>query len=196
MKKHITDLKNDLRSRYRKVRRDLSPEAKAQMDEEICRHIINTVSFRYAEYILMYAPMADEVNVLPVAEEALRRGKKILFPRCNTELHTMTYHFVTQLSQLSNDAYGIPAPPEDASSYHTSDKTAAMCLVPGLIYDKYGYRVGYGKGYYDRFLSKFCGCKAGIVYSDFILPTVPKGYYDLKVDIMITERNVKVPLEG
>ena len=67
-----------------------------------------------------------------------------------------------------------------------------VCFVPGLVYDKAGYRLGYGKGFYDRYLSSFTGCTIGVVYSDYILPEVPRGRFDMSVDILLTEKGVKV----
>jgi len=65
-------------------------------------------------------------------------------------------------------------------------------LVPCLAYDSYGYRIGYGKGYYDRFLSAFEGTKIGLCYSDFKLDKLPRGKYDVKLDVIITEKGVMV----
>ncbi len=195
MKPRITDLKNELRREYKEKRRSLPIEAKSKRDEAICKYVINMVSFRYAKSILMYAPMADEIDVMPIAKEAMRRGKKVYFPRCHKETKTMTYKMVSDLSELAPDAYGIMAPPESAEDYAPANNGASLCLIPGLIYDKYGYRVGYGGGYYDRFLTSYKGCTAGIIYSDFIIDKVPRGHFDMKLDIMITERNVRVPLE-
>ncbi len=192
----VANLKKELRTQYKQKRQELSGDIRAMRDGALCTHAVGLASFRYADYILMYAPMKNEINVFPIAEEALHRGKKILFPRCDTSTHTMTYCFVSSLDELSPDAYGILAPPENALAYDTCDPSTALCLIPGLIYDRYGYRVGYGGGYYDRFLTDFKGCKAGIIYSDFIVSEVPRGYFDYKVDIMLTEKNVRIPLEG
>ena len=196
MKSPITEQKNSLRREYREKRRSLSNEQKQARDSAICRYIIDSVSFRFADHILMYAPTANEIDIMPVAEEAIKRGKTVYFPVCNTIDNTMTFRSVSNISQLVAGHYGIMAPPEDAPAYTIEDHGASICLVPGLIYDRHGYRIGYGKGYYDRFLAKFNGCKAGIVYSDFIIPTVPRDRFDCSVDIMITERNVKAPLEN
>jgi len=62
--------------------------------------------------------------------------------------------------------------------------------LPAIIYDKKGYRLGYGKGYYDRFLSSVKGTKAGLIYSDFIIDEIPHGRYDLRADVVITEKGV------
>ncbi len=199
MKQHlenISGLKKELRAQFREKRRALSPEEKAARDVAICKNAISMASFRFAEYVLLYAPTKYEVDVMPIAEAALAKGKKILFPRCDTLAHTMKYHFVSSVSELEDDAYGILAPPQSAPVYNTEDKAPAVCIVPGLIYDRCGYRVGYGGGYYDRFLIDFKGCKAGVIYSDFIVQSVPRGRFDHKVDIMLTEKNVRIPLEG
>ena len=60
------------------------------------------------------------------------------------------------------------------------------------MYDRAGYRLGYGKGFYDRYLSAFSGCTIGVVYSDYILGEVPRGHFDVSVDILLTEKGVRV----
>ena len=63
-------------------------------------------------------------------------------------------------------------------------------LVPGIAFSAGGYRLGYGKGYYDRYLSSFKGTKVGVAYTDFIANSVPHGRFDLAVDVLITERGI------
>ena len=63
-------------------------------------------------------------------------------------------------------------------------------FLSGLVYDKKGYRIGYGKGFYDRFLSEFKGVAIGLCYSSFCVPEVPKGRFDKHVDVIITEKGV------
>ena len=102
----------------------------------------------------------------------------------------MEFKVVKELDCLSAGSYSIPEPPVDAET--VTDLSGTVCLVPGLVFDKAGYRVGYGKGYYDRFLSTYPGTKLGIVYSDFILDRVPRGRFDRRVDTLVTERGVKL----
>jgi 5-formyltetrahydrofolate cyclo-ligase len=64
--------------------------------------------------------------------------------------------------------------------------------VPCLSYDPYGFRIGYGKGYYDRFLSAFEGTKIGLCYSEFESERLPRGKYDIKLDVVMTEKGVTV----
>ena len=98
----------------------------------------------------------------------------------------MLYH----PSELIPGSYSIPEPAADCETL--TDLSGSICLVPGLVFDNEGYRVGYGKGYYDRFLSRYPFTKIGIVYSDLILDKVPRGRFDRRVDILVTERGIKV----
>ncbi len=189
----IRDKKNAIRAKYKEIRRNMDKDLRCAMDKRICDYAVGLVSFRYAEYVLLYASMDDEIDVYGIARIALERGKKVAFPRCNKEDHTMTYHIVTSLDELSPDSYGIKEPSPDLPAYDPEGDTGtAICFVPGLVYDRAGYRVGYGKGFYDRFLSSFKGSSVGVVYSDHILDTVPRGRFDMNVSILLSEKGVKI----
>ena len=189
----VREKKNAIREEYKARRRSMDKELRCTRDAKICEHAMGLVSFRFAEYVLLYAALEDEIDVYEIARVALERGKKIAFPRCRKEDHTMKYHIVESLDQLSPDSYGILEPSEDLPVYDPeNDAGSAICFVPGLVYDKAGFRVGYGKGFYDRFLSSFKGSSVGVVYSDFILPEVPRGRFDVSVDILLSEKGVKI----
>ena len=188
----IKKQKDDIREEYKEKRRNMETEERFRRDTAICNAAVGLVSFRYAEYVLLYAPTQEEIDVMPIALAALEKGKTVLFPRCDKKTHTMTYHSVKSLDELEIDSYGIAEPPATNPMYDPSVVGAAVCFVPGLVYDKAGYRLGYGKGFYDRYLSGFSGCTIGVVYSDYILPTVPRGRFDVTVDILLTEKGVRV----
>ena len=189
----IKKQKDDIREEYKERRRLMPEEEKFRRDEAIRKAAAGLVSFRYAEYVLLYAATSDEIDVSAIAAMAFERGKKVLFPRCDRKSHTMTYHEVKSLDELQDDGMGGLEPPEENPVYDAeNEKAGAVCFVPGLVYDRAGYRLGYGKGFYDRYLSAFSGCTIGVVYSDYILPEVPRGRFDVTVDILLTERGVKV----
>lgn len=175
------------------TRRDaIAIEEREARSKTICETAVSLVSFRYAEIILMYAPIKSEIDVMPIMYEALRRGKKVAFPKCNTEERTMKFHFVTSEDDLEPCAYGIREPKEHLPVYDPeASNESALCYVPGLAFDIHGYRLGYGKGYYDKFMNKFNGCTIGLVYSEFILKSLPKGRFDKHCDIMLTEKGIK-----
>ena len=188
--------KDDIRKIYIKKRNAMDPVKKAKRDEKICRSAMSLAGYRYAQCVLMYAPTEGEIDIMPIARDALEKGKRVAFPRCNTENHTMKYHFVTSLDSLVPDSYGIREPSEDLPVYDPQSDETAICFVPGLVYDRQGCRLGYGKGFYDRYLSSFGGNIIGVVYSDFILPRVPRGRFDVKINILLTEKGVTVTGEN
>ncbi len=188
--------KDELRKNYLEARDAMDREVKKERDAAICKCAQNLVSFRFAEFVLLYAALENEIDVSPLAEAAFAAGKKVAFPRSDKETHTMRYHFVNSLDELHRDTYGILEPPVDAPVYDPEHENgSAVCFVPGLLYDKSGFRLGYGKGFYDRYLSAFSGGKIGVIYSDYILPSVPRGRYDVSVDILLTEKGVKTVSE-
>jgi len=192
----IREEKDRIRDSYLEKRKSMSEEERLRRDAKICEIAQGLVSFRHAEVVLFYAPTRYEIDIMPLVETALARGKQVAFPRCNTENHSMQYHFVTNVDQLAPDAYNIREPAPELPVYdYANDPRTAICFVPGAVYDKGGYRIGYGKGYYDRYLNRFSGCKIGVIYSDFITTRVPRGRYDIAADILLTEKGVKLTSE-
>ncbi len=187
----IKKVKDELRSEYLERRRSMLQGEKASRDSAICASAVSLVSFRYAEYVLLYAAMENEIDVDDIARAAWKAGKKVAFPRCDKETHTMKYHIVQSIEELHPDSYGIREPAADAPVYDPAGAGSAVCFVPGLLYDKSGYRLGYGKGFYDRYLTEFSGCKIGVIYSDYIISEVPRGRYDVSLDILLTENGTK-----
>lgn len=181
--------KDELREKYGKVRRALDPEKKAKMDAAICAAAAELVSFRHADTVLLYAPLDDEIDIRALAETAWGRGKEVALPLCDPETKSMTYRVVRSFDELVRGSYGIMEPSERAPLFDASKP--AVCFIPALLYDRFGYRVGYGKGYYDRFLRSFGGSKIGLIYKDFILQTVPRGRFDVAVDLLVSETGVR-----
>ena len=184
--------KTEIREYYLAKRRGMTEEERAEKNEKICKNMLASATFRYADILLMFYPKSDEIDLRRVAEAALAAGKKIAFPRCNAEDHTMVFHYVSSLDELSPGSYNIMEP--DASlpvfSPKTAENTNVVCIVPAVVFDKKGFRIGYGGGYYDRYLAGFRGTKIGFAYRDFIVNFVPHGRFDLTVDVMITERGL------
>ena len=184
--------KDIIRKDCSEKRNAMTPEERKVMDEKICQIATSLISFRHADIILLYAPIKSEIDVMPIFEVAKQRGKMVAFPKCNVEERTMQFYFVESLDDLTPCAYGIREPREDLPIYDPENtKGVALCFVPGLAFDVYGYRLGYGKGYYDKFMNRFVGSTIGMVYSPLVLSSLPRGRFDRHCDIMITEKGIK-----
>ncbi len=186
--------KNEIRASYKARRAAIPDNIKRTRDDKICTLFLASITYRFAKILLLYAPMDDEIDIMPIARRALADGKQIAFPRCNTANNTMRYHIIKTEDDLVTGAYGIREPKETLPVYdpiQESGDTHPVCLIPGLVFDAEGYRIGYGKGYYDRYLVHFGGVRVGAVYSDFVIRNLPRGRFDLAVDVLVTEKGVR-----
>ena len=159
--------KRALRAHYKEKRAALSEKFRAEEDAAICRAIVECEAYKSAATVLLYYPVGDEINVLDVFFDALRCGKTVAFPRCETRdgAKYMTFRCVKALDELEKGVYNIPCPSvfaEEAQSEST------VCIVPALAYDAQGYRIGYGGGYYDRFLQSYQGESVGVYRTGFL----------------------------
>ncbi|MBQ7820669.1 MAG: 5-formyltetrahydrofolate cyclo-ligase [Clostridia bacterium] len=191
----IRSEKNRLRKKYSEIRDNISAEEKEKLDKRICNRLLSLVSYRFADTLLLYAPIKSEIDIMPVAQAALKAGKRIAFPRCIPENSQMFFHYVSSLDELEHGSYSIPEPSADAPMFDKSaphSRESCICLIPALIYDSHGFRIGYGKGYYDRYLHDFKGTKAGIIYNSCIADSIPHGRFDLKVDFTVSEKGVNI----
>ncbi len=178
--------KSALRRDYLERRLQIPDDVRAETDAAVCRALLSSAAFRLSDTVLAYAPKAPEVDILPAILSALNLQKKVAFPRCETG-NRLSFHFAAP-SDLRRGAFGILEP--DATMPLCTSFSNTVCLVPALLFDRSGYRLGYGKGYYDRFLADFEGTTIGIAREDFILPALPRGAYDRSVHILISEKGV------
>ncbi|MBO7148415.1 MAG: 5-formyltetrahydrofolate cyclo-ligase [Clostridia bacterium] len=191
----IRSEKNRLRKKYSEIREGIFGQDKFELDEKICSRILSLVSYRFADTLLLYSPVKSEIDITPIAVAALKAGKRVAFPRCTPEGSLMHFHYVSSLDELTPGHYSILEPSADAPVFDKKkdhSKESCLCLIPALIYDKNGYRIGYGKGYYDRYLLDFHGSKAGVIYDALIAESVPHGRFDLKVDFTVSEKGVNI----
>ena len=187
----IKDEKNSLRDLYRRRREALTMSERAVRDAAVCRAIAAASSYRHAAVILGYAPRGTEIDIAPLLQRALTEGKRVALPRSRRG-GEMAFHYISSLDSLVTGLYGISEPPEDAPLYEGAP--ASLCLVPAFSFDREGYRIGYGGGYYDRFLREYAGTAIGVVYHDFLTDHLPRGRYDLPVAALVTDRGI-LPIE-
>ena len=188
-----SEAKKVLRKQLRAKRRAMEHEKKAACDALLVAHTLATKEFQSASTIFLYAPLSDEPNLLPLAEAALAQGKQVAFPISHTDTHTLTFHTVDSIDALYEGAYGILEPPCNAPII--TDTRGVLCIVPALAFDKQGFRLGYGGGYYDRLLSDFQGVSLGLFYHEFLQNELPRGSLDRAVELLISEKGVRLPDE-
>ncbi len=180
----IEEAKSVLRAKLKKERAALDPSAAACWDKAIDQHIQNTDWFQKADILFSYVSVEREVDTLALLKAAWRCGKRVAVPRC-TAPGRMDFFVVTGMEELIPGKYGIPEPRKNCPAAKPTE--LSLCLVPGLCFDRRGFRIGYGGGYYDRFLSAFPGKSLGLVRQQFLVDRLPTDRYDLPVDGVVTQ---------
>ncbi len=176
-------MKKELRQTYRAIRDSISKENRALWSAEICQKITELDAYQNAKTLLLYASTGSEVDLSPLFEKAQKDGIACAFPRCISD-GIMEFYYVNSLSELQKGAYGIYEPTAD---HPVTDFRGAVAIVPALAYDKDGYRLGYGGGYYDRFLAKYPVFAVGVAYSACTADRLPRGEFDKAVSAVMTE---------
>lgn len=177
--------KTSARAYFSALRASITKEEQLIKSEKICDKILSTEAFLGCDTLLLYYPIKSEPSALALLETAFSRGISVAFPISVKTDYTLDFRVIRSLDDLSVGAYGIREPNQDAPCVKLTDKT--LCIVPALSFDENGMRLGYGKGFYDRFLKEFSGTSIGITYSELFCQKLPFDKYDIPVDFVITD---------
>ena len=182
----IRPLKTELRQKYRSLRQSMPPEIKKQKDEAIAAQVRRLWQYQRNRVLLIYVSTDIEVDTFGIIRQAIEDGKRVAVPRCVPDTRNMEFYYIHSTDELAPGMFGVLEPKADPEKlYHEGD--GGLCIVPAFSYDWRGYRLGYGKGYYDRFLSRFEGNMVGICYSDCVQRSLPHGRFDRPVELLVTE---------
>lgn len=175
--------KKELRSVYLNKRADIND--RHLKDSSISMRILNSEKIKNADVILLYASFGSEISSYIIIEKLLNQNKTVALPKCRAN-GVMSFHIITSLTELTKGKYNIPEPNENLPSPSITDKT--VCIVPALSFTLNGERLGYGGGYYDRFLADNPNVfSIGLTYETLIAPKLPVLSHDLKVNEIVTE---------
>ncbi len=192
----IREVKKKLRSEFKAVRRGFTAEEQEMRDAQILKRLMSLPEYRQSKLILTYVSTAIEVNTHILIEQAIAEGKQVAVPWCVPGKVDMKFFLINGMQDLEPGAFGVlePVPGKQKELYASvteEELEKSFCILPGLGFDLAGNRLGYGKGYYDRFLSDYPGITAGVCYTGCLKTLLPHGRYDRMIDILVTEKFVK-----
>ena len=166
-----------------KIRADIYD--RAEYSDRLCSGITMLKNYTDADILLLYFPTRSEPDLTPLAHLAWCDGKQVAFPISRTDSLTLDFRIIKSLDELATGAYGIFEPRESSPMAALTERT--LCVVPALAVDRDGYRLGYGKGYYDRFLSSFVGRSLVAIHSSLVCERLPRNDTDIPLNTIITE---------
>lgn len=191
LKFDIRNVKKDLRNKFKRIRMEMTPEIKNEKDEIILNRILELPEYKQAQTLICFVSTDIEVETKKLLKTALQQGKKVAVPKCiDSKNSIMKVYLINSFSDLEVATYSV-LEPILSKCIELTDFSNSFCVVPGLAFDVKGYRLGYGKGYYDRFLSNYPCKTIGICYNSCMKTRLPHGKYDRIVDILITEKFTK-----
>ncbi len=183
--------KSSLRSNYLAVRATIPPKRKELSDSAILSRLYEFPIFDDARLVLSYVSFGPEVGTRALIDLLLGQGRRVAVPRVNRAAHSMTFHEVSSLGELEPGTMGILEPAPDVPAVSVEEMVGSVCLVPGLVFDGAGHRVGYGGGYYDRFLAFYPGDKVGLARTTMLSSNpLPVGPLDVPMDYVAHEGGV------
>lgn len=177
--------KNDLRSVCRRRRACLSEEERSVLSGRAVNRLSLLREIKKANVIFCYISFGTEVSTLALLDWLLLTGKEVCVPRVSgNEMFAMTY---SGLEDCEIGRFGIPEP---CGGRIVSPREIDVCIAPGLAFDRRGNRLGYGKGYYDRFFASFAGVRIGLCFDFQIVDRVPAEDFDRKIEMIVSDRGV------
>ena len=185
----IRKYKQSIRESQKKARAEMDKDKKAELDRCIAANVRKLREYAPATTLLVYVSTPIEIDTRGIIENAWADGKKVAVPRCIPDTRDMEFHYITSFDELSPGCFSVLEPDETLPI--VTDFTGCLMIVPGMQFDMNGYRLGYGKGYYDRYMVRFRGSSAGICYSHELKPFMHHGRYDRSVDMVVTDKKIR-----
>lgn len=187
--KDIRVYKNNLREFYKNKRINIKPTEKNQMDTALLENLLKLYKYKACKTVLTYVSLPMEVDTKAFINHSLKLGKRVAVPYCIPGTRTIDFYYINSLDELIKGTFSV-LEPDITKSEKTIDFSDSICVLPGLCFDRKGYRLGYGKGYYDRFLADYSGSVIGVCYNNFIRNNLIHGRYDRRADIIVTDKKI------
>ena len=182
--------KKNSRLRFKKLRDQFSKSYRENSSKKIAQKLFDTPEFKKAKMVGLYLNKGSEVNTLRVLDESCRLNKKVAAPKVMNQNKRLRFYLIENgLQDFHLGSYHV-LEPNDSCKF-VPNKEIDLLLVPGIAFDKMGYRLGYGKGFYDRFLKgaeRFCAI--GLCYEKNFISSLPHGKKDVPVPCVITEKRI------
>lgn len=173
--------KKELRSIIREKKRAMTCEEIELRSRKLAERFLDSEAYKNAKTVYGYLPYNQEVRTVPMLEQALKDGKRVAVPKCYGD--EMRFIFMDDLSKVEKGYAGIPEPIADEP---VADDETALVLMPGMAFDPQGHRIGYGGGFYDKFLAQEPNHPTlALCYEFQVLPHLETEEFDIPVDYVI-----------
>lgn len=189
--KRIMADKKALRAQLKERLSNLSKSVYQDLSEQIATHLYNDEDWRQANVIGITISKFPEVDTYQIIRKAWEQGKSVAVPKCYPKEKKMSFRLLSEFSQLESVFFGLLEPIEEKTKLINQDEIDLL-IVPGLGFTKEGFRLGFGGGYYDRYLTSYTGKTVSLAFCTQMIPTFMIEQYDIPVAKIITDGEVIV----
>lgn len=181
-------IKQEFRNKAKLERKNI--QDRYLLSSQIANIFLNSNLYKNSKTVLCYSAINDEVDTSLIISKAIQDGKILALPYCVDDNGIMEFNIIEDFNrQTVTGSYGIIEPNINlCKRLETLDNS--VIIVPALCFDKRGYRLGYGKGYYDRFLEKHSLISVGLCYNSLVKNEIPIDKYDKPVNFILTESQI------
>ena len=169
--------------------RDLPQKEHEQRSIAIMAKLFHDPIFQSAQTVGLTISRYPEVNIMPLIEHCWRLGKRVAVPKCDPQKRTMTFRLLESMDQLEV-VYMDLQEPNEAMTEAIDAGDIDLLVVPGVVFMETGYRIGFGGGYYDRYLAGYRGATRSLAFDVQITDSVPVESHDIPVAGIITEKRI------
>jgi 5-formyltetrahydrofolate cyclo-ligase len=182
--------KKILRNKILSIRDSLNRNEKEIMDNEIFNKLKNTELYKNARNIFIYISFSNEINTINIIKKALEDKKDVFIPKIYKTNKSMKAIKLNSFDDLKKNSMGILEPIDD--SKYIEKENIDLIVVPGVVFDKDCNRIGYGGGYYDRYLKDIAykNNKVVLAYDLQVIDKIESEEHDIKVDYIITNSKI------
>lgn len=181
----IRQEKESLRRRVLRARRRLAIEKRERLSNVLAARLFGLPEWVRAKGVGLYASLPGEVVTDGIIEGALGQGKRVVLPRVvDQESSRLVWHEISSLAELESGAYGVREPRADLPVVEVNE--LGLLLVPGVVFDGEGNRIGFGKGFYDRVLASYHGYTVTLIFACQLVEKVPVEAWDERVGKVIS----------
>lgn len=178
--------KDKLRQQMIETLKNLSEAEKQTIENKLTKRFLLTEQWKKSHVVALTISQSLEWSTRLIIEEGWKQGKTIVVPRCKPEEKKLQFYQFTSYDELEVVYYQLKEPKADPNKY-VPKESIDLIVVPGLVFDEQGYRIGFGGGYYDRFLADYDGMTISMISERQLVEKVPAESFDIPVDHLLTE---------
>lgn len=186
----IQNEKNRIRREMKAKRKELTTEQREKAGQACLEQLLSMPEVQRAKYVLLYLSYREELTTLAWIERLVKAGKTVGAPK-SKENGEMAFYEICSENECESGMYGIPEPSDQKPLEEKLFEKDTVIVLPGLAFTARGERIGYGGGYYDRFLERNSNVtKIAVGYDFSVLETLPVEAHDMRVDYVITPKKM------